>query len=435
MLRATLSPLMAVLSMIPPLAILPILFIVFGLDELSKVMLIVIGITPVLARDLEQRAREIPAELLVKAQTLGANSWTAVLRVILPQLLARLLLSLRLMLGAAWLFLISSEAISATAGLGYRIFLVRRYMSMDVILPYVAWITLLAWAMDWALRLIHRKCFPGPRGARHEFHRDSQRLAALWRPGRARTAEPAYRRRRVLHAGGRLGLRQVHLSAAAARPGAAQQGRTAARGPAVARRTRCPARRGVPALLGLSSFERAGQRGRGLELRAAPLLGRLLGQRAPRARPQRKCSTGSVWPRAGALPQPALGGMQQRLAIAQALITRPRMLLLDEPFGALDPGIRKDMHALLLELWREARLTVFMVTHDLSEGFHLGTRLLVFDKVRIDPQAPQAYGARITYDIPLNRTARRAQGRGLAAAPRRRARPAPDAYIHTKGTS
>ena len=66
MLRATLSPLMAVLSMIPPLAILPILFIVFGLDELSKVMLIVIGITPVLARDLEQRAREIPAELLVR---------------------------------------------------------------------------------------------------------------------------------------------------------------------------------------------------------------------------------------------------------------------------------------------------------------------------------------------------------------------------------
>ena len=123
-------------------------------------------------------AREIPAELLVKAQTLGANSWTAVLRVILPQLLARLLLSLRLMLGAAWLFLISSEAISATAGLGYRIFLVRRYMSMDVILPYVAWITPglgdgLGVAPD------PPQVLPGPRGARHEFHRDSQRLAAL----------------------------------------------------------------------------------------------------------------------------------------------------------------------------------------------------------------------------------------------------------------
>ena len=157
---AALSPLLAVLSMVPPLAILPILFILFGLDELSKVMLIVIGITPVLARDLEQRAREIPAEVLVKAQTLGANSWTAVLRVVLPLLLSRLLVSLRLMLGAAWLFLISAEAISATSGLGYRIFLVRRYLSMDIILPYVVWITLLAWAMDHGLRLVNRRCFP-----------------------------------------------------------------------------------------------------------------------------------------------------------------------------------------------------------------------------------------------------------------------------------
>jgi NitT/TauT family transport system ATP-binding protein len=115
-------------------------------------------------------------------------------------------------------------------------------------------------------------------------------------------------------------------------------------------------------------------------------------------------------------PAQLSGGMQQRLAIAQALIARPRLLLLDEPFGALDPGIRKDMHALLLDLWRETGLTVFMVTHDLSEGFHLGTRLLVFDKVRHDPQAPLAYGARITYDIPLNTDRRSAQD-ALAALP------------------
>ncbi|HCI6550140.1 TPA: ABC transporter permease subunit [Klebsiella quasipneumoniae subsp. quasipneumoniae] len=162
MYRAALSPLMTVVSMIPPLAILPVLFIVFGLDELSKVMLIVIGITPMLARDLEQRAREIPAELFIKAQTLGANSWT----VVLPQLLSRLIASLRLLLGSAWLFLISAEAISATAGLGYRIFLVRRYMAMDVIIPYVIWITLLAWLMDLALRQLHKACFPWAEGGR-----------------------------------------------------------------------------------------------------------------------------------------------------------------------------------------------------------------------------------------------------------------------------
>ncbi|GBL56502.1 NitT/TauT family transport system permease protein [Pseudomonas citronellolis] len=163
---APLSPLLTVLSMIPPLAILPVLFIVFGLGELSKVVLIVIGVAPCIARDIEQRAREIPNELLIKAQTLGASTWTLILRVVLPQLLPRLLVSLRLMLGSAWLFLIAAEAIAATDGLGYRIFLVRRYLAMDVILPYVAWITLLAWLMDWALRVLTRRAFPWYEGGK-----------------------------------------------------------------------------------------------------------------------------------------------------------------------------------------------------------------------------------------------------------------------------
>ncbi|BAU72998.1 ABC transporter permease [Metapseudomonas furukawaii] len=163
---APLSPLLTVLSMVPPLAILPILFIVFGLGELSKVMLIVIGVAPMIARDLEQRAREIPLELLIKAQTLGASTWTLILRVVLPQLLPRLLISLRLVLGSAWLFLIAAEAIASTDGLGYRIFLVRRYLAMDVILPYVVWITLLAWLMDLGLRQLTRLAFPWYEGAK-----------------------------------------------------------------------------------------------------------------------------------------------------------------------------------------------------------------------------------------------------------------------------
>ncbi len=100
-------------------------------------------------------------------------------------------------------------------------------------------------------------------------------------------------------------------------------------------------------------------------------------------------------------PHELSGGMQQRLAIAQALMMRPRILLLDEPFGALDPGIRQDMHALILRLWQEQRLTIFMITHDLKEAFALGTRLWVFDKLRHDPQAPEAFGATITYDLPI----------------------------------
>lgn len=149
----------------------------------------------------------------------------------------------------------------------------------------------------------------------------------------------------------------------------------------------------------------------GLELPRSALLGRLFGNAKREARERasvllRKVGLGHALDK---YPTQLSGGMQQRLAIAQALIMKPRVLLLDEPFGALDPGIRKDMHALLLELWRETKLTVFMVTHDLSEGFNLGTRLLVFDKVRIDPHAPGAYGARITYDIPLNSDRRAAR--------------------------
>lgn len=158
--RAGFSPLVTAISLIPPMAILPILFIVFGLGELSKVMLIVIGITPFLARDMQQRVLELPEELLIKAQTLGGNSWQIILRIILPQVLPRLMDAVRLSLGSAWLFLIAAEAIAATEGLGYRIFLVRRYLSMDVILPYVFWIALLAFLTDYLLRLISRKAFP-----------------------------------------------------------------------------------------------------------------------------------------------------------------------------------------------------------------------------------------------------------------------------------
>jgi NitT/TauT family transport system permease protein len=158
--RALLAPFVGALSMIPPLAILPILFIVLGLGEGAKIALIVIGIAPCIVRDLALRAAELPAEQLIKAQTLGASSWLLTWRVLLPQLWPRLIDSLRLTMGSAWLFLIAAEAIASTEGLGYRIFLVRRYLAMDVILPYVVWITVLAFSMDWLLRKARARLFP-----------------------------------------------------------------------------------------------------------------------------------------------------------------------------------------------------------------------------------------------------------------------------------
>jgi NitT/TauT family transport system permease protein len=158
--RSTLAPFVAAFGMVPPLAVLPILFIVLGLGEVAKITLIVIGVTPVIVRDLALRAGELPQEQLIKAQTLGASTWQLIVRVVLPQLWPRLIDAVRLQLGCAWLFLIAAEAIASTEGLGYRIFLVRRYMAMDIILPYVFWITFLAFSMDWLLRRLRAFAFP-----------------------------------------------------------------------------------------------------------------------------------------------------------------------------------------------------------------------------------------------------------------------------------
>lgn len=154
------SPLVRVISMIPPLALLPILFIVFGLGEFSKYVLIMLGTAPFIMRDIEQRVRDLPPEQITKAQTLDASTWQIVVRVVIPQVLPRLIDAVRLSLGPAWLFLIAAEAIASTEGLGYRIFLVRRYLAMDVILPYVAWITVLAFITDYSLRWVGRRLFP-----------------------------------------------------------------------------------------------------------------------------------------------------------------------------------------------------------------------------------------------------------------------------------
>jgi len=76
-------------------------------------------------------------------------------------------------------------------------------------------------------------------------------------------------------------------------------------------------------------------------------------------------------------PHELSGGMRQRVAIARTLILKPRIILMDEPFGALDPVTRQQMQDLLIGLWRELEATVFFVTHDVSEAVYLGDRVLI----------------------------------------------------------
>jgi len=153
-------PFVTALSIIPTLALLPILLIVFGIGDVAKVSLIFLGLTFFIARDIYTMTLEIPQELLVKAQTLGASELALVYRIVLPLTMPRLIEAVRQSVGPAWLFLIASEGIAATQGLGYRVFLQRRYLDMATIIPYVIWITVLAFAIDRCLALAVRYLYP-----------------------------------------------------------------------------------------------------------------------------------------------------------------------------------------------------------------------------------------------------------------------------------
>ena len=142
------------------LSLLPILFIAFGIDELSKIMLIVIGVTPTILLDTFNLTRGVPGEQVVKAFTLGASDFDVAYRVVLKQIWPRVLNSVRLNLKAVMLFLFAGEMIASTDGLAYRIALLRRHMGMDVIIPYVLWVALLLFLVDLGMRVLNRKLHP-----------------------------------------------------------------------------------------------------------------------------------------------------------------------------------------------------------------------------------------------------------------------------------
>lgn len=171
----------------------------------------------------------------------------------------------------------------------------------------------------------------------------------------------------------------------------------------------------------------------GAEFAQAPFAARLFGSARRAAVAEAEAMLGEVGlaDARNLYPAQMSGGMQQRLAIAQALIKRPRILLLDEPFGALDPGIRGDMHALITRLWRAHGLTVIMVTHDIKEAFGLGTRVLTLDKRRHDPHAPHRYGAGVVYDLALTRKVEQVHAEAVIPDPEQ----APGITIDTIGNN
>jgi NitT/TauT family transport system permease protein len=159
-LQALTRPLITFLGIVNPLAILSIILIVFGVGEESKYILIGIGIFFPVAIVVYLEAKKISKEQVTKAFTLGASQLDVVYRVVLPQLWPPFINMVAIALGAAWIFLVSAEMISASEGLGYRIFLAKRTTSMDIIIPYVLWMTLLGFILSFSLKRYCERMYP-----------------------------------------------------------------------------------------------------------------------------------------------------------------------------------------------------------------------------------------------------------------------------------
>ena len=158
--RSIMLPFVTACSNVPTLALLPILLIMLGIGDTAKVALIFLSVVFYITRDIYGATMDIPRELPVKARTLGASQLALVYRIILPMMMPRLFEAVRLSLGIAWWSLISSEGIAASEGLGYRIFLLRRYLDMATIIPYVLWITLLAFTINYAMIKAQQYLYP-----------------------------------------------------------------------------------------------------------------------------------------------------------------------------------------------------------------------------------------------------------------------------------
>ena len=158
--EAFLQPPLALLAQVPPTAALAVFFVLVGTGQNMYVTMIAFGVLPAMAQTVYLEVKEFPEELLYKTYTLGASRMEVIFSIIFPQVLPRLLDSLRLVIGPALVYLIAAEMVVGDVGFGYRIRLQSKLMNMSVVYPYLALLAGLGFTMDFLLRKVQRRICP-----------------------------------------------------------------------------------------------------------------------------------------------------------------------------------------------------------------------------------------------------------------------------------
>ena len=342
-----------------------------GDGHLQKLLIIFIGTFFQQVLLLMDNVKSVPRDFINLGRTLQMPEWRILQRIVLPSALPAIWDSMRISLGWAWTWLVVAELVAATSGLGYRITTAQRYFQTDLIFGYLLILGILGLATDQVMKYASRRCsgtsMPAEKllisGLGKTFRSERGVTVAL------EGVDLAIGENEFVALVGTSGCGKSTLLSIAAGLDSQDEGSIAIDGepivaPGLDRGVVFQSYTLLPWLTTLENVEFA--------LKAA-------GKTAREAREIAQAHLELVGLQGfeKAFPSELSGGMKQRVAIARALSYRPKMLLMDEPFGALDALTRHHMQELLTGIWEKHRLTVLFITHDVEEAVYLSDRVAV----------------------------------------------------------
>ncbi len=381
--QAFFEPLTDFIRYMPAVAFIPLVMLWIGIDESSKIAIIFIGTFFQLVLMAAEDIRRVPMQQIEAAQTMGAARGEILTLVVLESAKPALLDTLRVTMGWAWTYLVVAELVAANSGLGYAILKAQRFLQTDKIFGGILLIGAIGLAMDQAATMAKgiaiaglSKIFTAPSGSTVALHDIDLEIA----PNEFVTVVGA-------SGCGKSTLLRIVGGLERQSSGEVRIDGVPAVGPGVDRAMVFQHYSLYPWLTVMENIKFC----RRLKAHREGISSSDV--EAASGRADALLSVMGLESAADAYPNQLSGGMQQRAAIARALMPRPQILLMDEPFGALDAQTREVMHDLIRHLFAVEQTTIVFVTHDVEEAIYLASRVVVM--------APRPGRVDSIYAVPL----------------------------------